>query len=74
LSGLGQLNVLTGLLFIIPLRGLIKACFILPYNGRGVFILVPAFVFVLFFSMPLAHPLFGITLGLAAFVFQNGNY
>ena len=30
LSGLGQLNVLTGLLFIIPLRGLIKACFILP--------------------------------------------
>ncbi len=71
LSGLGQLNVLTGLLFLIPLRGVIKACFILPYNGKGIFVLVPAFIFSLFFSTPLAHPLFGITLGLAAFVFQK---
>jgi hypothetical protein len=71
LSGLGQLNVLTGMLFIIPLRGLIKACIALPFKGNGVFILVPAFVCVLFFSTPLAHPLFGMTLGLATFVFQK---
>ena len=65
LSGLGQLNVLTGLLVIIPLRGIIIACFRLPFSGKGFYILVPAFIGVLFFSTPLAHPLFGIVLGLA---------
>lgn len=65
LSGLGQLNMFLGIIALIPLRGVIIHCFPKKQSDGVAVVMVASYVCVLFFSMPLSHPFYGMLLGLA---------
>ena len=73
LSGLGQLNVVLGLLYLLPMRGIYLA--FLPKQSRHLIIsaIIFAYVLSLLFSTTLTNPLFGIVLGLSCKLYSHGT-